>query len=121
MDNILIPNYFLKSYIDIEEDRLKSLLDAFDLTDLINQKATNLTSDQKRKINVVRALINEPKLILCDEPMLENEDGVFENIMKNFRIARDEFGATVIVATKDYNFAKLADQVIYLEDGKVRY
>ena len=53
--------------------------------------------------------------------MLENEDGVFENIMKNFRIARDEFGATVIVATKDYNFAKLADQVIYLEDGKVRY
>ena len=121
MDNILIPNYFLKSYIDIEEDRLKSLLDAFDLTDLINQKATNLTSDQKRKINVVRALINEPKLILCDEPMLENEDGVFENIMKNFRIARDEFGATVIVTTKDYNFAKLADQVIYLEDGKVRY
>ncbi|MFC2317887.1 MAG: ABC transporter ATP-binding protein [Candidatus Saccharibacteria bacterium] len=121
IDNILIPNYFLKSYVDIEEDRLKSLLDAFDLTDLINQKATNLTSDQKRKINVVRALINEPKLILCDEPMLENEDGVFENIMKNFRIARDEFGATVIVATKDYNFAKLADQVIYLEDGKVRY
>ncbi len=121
MDNILIPNYFLKSYIDIEEDRLKSLLDAFDLTDLINQKATNLTSDQKRKINVVRALINEPKLILCDEPMLENEDGVFENIMKNFRIARDEFGATVIIATKDYDFAKLADQVFYLEDGKVRY
>lgn len=121
MDNILIPNYFLKSYVDIEEDRLKSLLDAFDITDLVNQKATNLTSDQKRKINVVRALINEPKLILCDEPMLENEDGVFENIMKNFRIARDEFGATVIVATKDYNFAKLADQVIYLEDGKVRY
>ena len=120
LKNIMIPALKLGkySYAEVEHhayERMKIL----GIEDQALKPASKLSGGQQQRVSIARALINSPKIIMCDEPT-GNLDTKNTNIVFDIfqQIARD-FGQTIIAVTHDTDFAKASDRTIELSDGKI--
>ncbi len=100
------------------EKKAKELLTSLGLEDRIHHRPTELSGGQQQRVAISRALINNPEIILADEPTgaLDSKSGV--EVMKIFTEFKNQ-GRTVVMVTHTTEVAKYADRIIYLRDGQV--
>jgi lipoprotein-releasing system ATP-binding protein len=120
LENVLIPGLKLGEFSREElEHRAMEKLKIFDMHDHALKKANQLSGGQKQRVAIARALINDPVLIMGDEPTgnldKKNADIVF-NIFKELTA---EFHQTILIVTHDPEFAEGTDRIIEMEDGQV--
>ncbi len=120
LKNVMIPGIKLgvKSNQELEERAMK-LLKQLDISEQALKMPSQLSGGQKQRVAIARALINEPVIIMGDEPTgnldKRNSDMVFDILSQ----LRDENKQTMIIVTHDPEFAERTDRIIQMEDGKI--
>jgi len=106
--------------IEGRRDRAAAALESVGLGDRINHKPTELSGGQQQRVALARAIINNPSIILADEPTgnLDSKSG--DEIMRLLLKLNEDFGTTLIIVTHDPVIAKMTQRTINLYDGKVQ-
>lgn len=117
LDNVCMPAYLSKNKVEFKEKAMK-LLEEIGLAELANDYPSNLSGGEMRRVSIVRAMLNEPKIILADEPT-SNLDP--ENSHKVMQMLRDisNAGTTVLLSTHELEYLDYVDSVIKMEKGKI--
>ena len=120
LKNVMIPALKLGKYSYNEvEERAYQKLKILGIEDQALKSASKLSGGQQQRVAIARALINDPALIMGDEPT-GNLDSKNSNIVFDmFKEISGEFGQTIIAVTHDNDFADRSDRTIVLEDGKI--
>ena len=103
----------------VNEERLEELLDLLKLKKRRKHLPNQLSGGQQKRVSVGRALMNEPTLVLADEPTGNLDSENSKEIMKLLRYSNRTYDQTLIVITHDENIALQADRIISLEDGRI--
>jgi len=120
LENAMIPALKLARHSRAEvADRAMEKLRIFDMQDHAHKKPNQLSGGQKQRVSIARALINDPLLIMGDEPTgnLDHKNSAL--VFDKFKELTQEFGQTLLIVTHDQEFAKATDRTIEMEDGKV--
>ncbi|MFM2249604.1 MAG: hypothetical protein RLZZ358_531 [Bacteroidota bacterium] len=120
LENVMIPALKLERHSRAEiADRAMEKLRIFDMQDHAKKKPNQLSGGQKQRVSIARALINDPLLIMGDEPTgnLDHKNSVL--VFNKFKELTQELGQTLLIVTHDEEFAKATDRTIEMEDGKV--
>ena len=119
LENVCIPAFIAKKSKAGAEKRALELLEYLGLTDRIEHKPSELSGGEKQRVAVARALVNNPSVVLADEPS-GNLDSANRNELHEllFKL-RDDFGQTFIIVTHDDNFADRSDKIIHIKDGVI--
>lgn len=120
LQNVMIPGLKLGKYSREElEHRALEKLKIFDMHDHALKKANQLSGGQKQRVAIARALINDPLLIMGDEPTGNLDKKNSDIVYNKFRELAKEFGQTMLIVTHDPEFAAGTDRTIEMEDGRV--
>jgi len=119
-DNILLPAQLGKQRANEAKERASWLMERLGLTHRRKAMPSTLSGGEKQRVAIARALINEPQLILADEPTgnLDSQSGQ-EVMMILHDVARDT-GVGVLIVTHDPRVEEVADRILWLEDGRIR-
>jgi lipoprotein-releasing system ATP-binding protein len=118
-ENVCIPGYIARRKRFDVESRARELLKILDLSDRLDHKPSQLSGGEKQRVAVARALINEPAVILADEPSGNLDSHNQEELYQLFFNLREQFGQTFIIVTHDEHFAGMSDRMIHISDGIV--
>jgi lipoprotein-releasing system ATP-binding protein len=118
-ENVCIPGYIARRGRKEVESRAKELLTILELNHRFNHKPSQLSGGEKQRVAVARALINNPAIILADEPSGNLDSHNQEELYRLFFSLREKFGQTFIIVTHDEHFAGMSDRTIHIEDGVV--
>lgn len=120
LENVMIPGLKLGKYARPElEHRAMEKLRIFDMQDHALKKANQLSGGQKQRVAIARALINDPLLIMGDEPTGNLDKKNSDIVFNEFKLLAKEFKQTMLIVTHDPEFAEGTDRVIEMEDGRV--
>jgi putative ABC transport system ATP-binding protein len=118
LENVMLP----LSYSNIpKKDWLKKseeMLDLVDLRERMNNKSNELSGGQKQRVAIARALVNNPSIILADEPTGNLDSKTGQEIIKKF-IELNKLGKTIILVTHDNDLAKIANEIFTIKDGEI--
>lgn len=103
----------------VDQKRLYELIDSLGLSDRVNHLPNELSGGQQQRTSIGRALINNPAIVLADEPTGNLDSEASDEIMSLLRSANKKYKQTVIVITHDLNIASSADRIITIDDGKI--
>ena len=118
-ENVQIPLVGTKISEKEMEERSKELLETVDLGDRLDQKPTKLSGGQRQRVAIARALVNNPSIILADEPTGSLDSKNSELILNLLIKLHEENDATLIVVTHDNDIARLANRTIKIKDGVI--
>lgn len=118
LKNVILPAIYAGTAAPEREERAKELLKSVGMETRLNHKPTELSGGQQQRVAICRSLINNPEIILADEPTgaLDSKSGI--EVMEIFTKFKNQ-GKTVIMVTHTAEVAKYADRIIYLRDGQV--
>ncbi|WP_026965820.1 ABC transporter ATP-binding protein [Algoriphagus terrigena] len=120
LENVLIPGLKLGLHSRDElEHRAMEKLKFFDMQDHALKRANQLSGGQKQRVAIARALINDPVLIMGDEPTGNLDKKNSDIVFHKFREMAQQFKQTMLIVTHDPEFADGTDRTIEMEDGKV--
>ncbi|MCD7976815.1 MAG: ABC transporter ATP-binding protein [Tannerellaceae bacterium] len=119
LENVMIPALIAREKPHVAEGKAKDLLDFMGLSDRANHKPAELSGGEKQRVAVARALINEPAVILADEPSGSLDTKNKEELHALFFELRDKMKQTFVIVTHDEQLAKQTDRVIHMKDGVV--
>lgn len=120
LENVMIPGLKLRKYSREElEHRAIDKLKIFDMQDHARKKANQLSGGQKQRVAIARALINDPLLIMGDEPTGNLDKKNSDIVYNKFRELAKDYGQTLLIVTHDSDFAAGTDRTIEMEDGRV--
>jgi putative ABC transport system ATP-binding protein len=107
--------------VDRRTRRAKALqlLSVFNLADKASKKPTELSGGEQQRVAIARALINDPIVVLADEPTGNIDSQTGYAVIESFRQSVDAFGTTVLMVTHDLELPKFCDRTITLKDGKI--
>lgn len=118
-ENIMIPALISNLSISAAGKKASELLDLLGLSDRENHKPNQLSGGEKQRIAVARALINQPDVILADEPSGSLDTKNKEELHSLFFDLRNRLGQTFVIITHDTSLASLTDRTIKLIDGEI--
>jgi len=118
-ENVCIPGYIARRNRKEVELRARELLQVLELTDRFDHRPSQLSGGEKQRVAVARALINNPAIILADEPSGNLDSHNQEELYRLFFNLREKFGQTFIIVTHDEHFAGMTDRMIHIRDGVV--
>lgn len=119
LENVCMPAWISGTGKKDAEKKALKLLDMMGLKERISHKPNELSGGEQQRVSVARALINNPKVILADEPS-GNLDTVTKNeLHRLFFNLRDELGQTFVIVTHDINLSEMSDRQIRLSDGRI--
>ena len=119
IENIMIPAYIAGMKPKETRIRAEELLEFMGLSDRATHKPNELSGGEKQRVAVARALMNNPAVILADEPSGSLDSKNKEELHKLFFELRDKFGQTFVIVTHDETLATLTDRTIHLKDGRI--
>ena len=120
IENICIPAFINKTPQKIAETKAKELMDYLGIINKINNKPNELSGGEKQRVAVARSLINEPSIILADEPSGNLDTNSSNNLHDLFLDLRKDFNYTFVIATHDLSLAKKSDKILEIVDGKIK-
>ncbi|MFA5525381.1 MAG: ABC transporter ATP-binding protein [Acholeplasmataceae bacterium] len=120
LENVLMPYRISKKPITDEVmNRANELLDIVGLSNRKNNLAVNLSGGQQQRVAIARSLINNPKIILADEPTGNLDSDTTEQIYDLLREINQKYKTTFIIITHDRHIAEKADRIIEIKDGRI--
>ncbi|SNY99812.1 ABC transporter ATP-binding protein [Flagellimonas pacifica] len=119
LENVCIPAFIKKTPKGETEKRAKELLDFLGLKDRCDHKPNALSGGEQQRVAVARSLINNPSVILADEPSGNLDSESADNLHKLFFQLRDEFGQTFVLVTHNMELANMADRKLTMVDGLI--
>ena len=119
IENIMIPAYIAGTSQRQAKERARELLDFMGLADRATHKPAELSGGEKQRVAVARALVNNPAIILADEPSGALDTQNKQELHQLFFDLRDKFGQTFVIVTHDEQLATLTDRTIHLRDGMI--
>ncbi len=120
LDNVMMPALKLgrKSKEEIEHDALEKLR-MLDIAEQAKKMATQVSGGQKQRVAIARALINNPDIIMGDEPTGNLDSKNADMVFGIFKELSQSFGTSLLIVTHDQDFADRTDRVIHMADGEV--
>lgn len=119
LENVCIPAWIKGSGKKEAEKKAAELLDLMGLKDRITHKPNELSGGEQQRVSVARALINNPKVILADEPSGNLDTHTKNELHQLFFSLRDELGQTFVIVTHDSSLADMSDRKILMSDGQI--
>lgn len=119
LENVCIPAFINGIQKIKAEKKAKELLDFLGLSDRYNHKPNELSGGEQQRVAVARALVNNPDLILADEPSGNLDSESAENLHKLFFKLREQFKQTFVIVTHNEELADMADRKLTMVDGKI--
>ena len=117
-ENILLPTMIGKFDSSKSQDNLNKLSSILDINKILDKKPEFLSGGEKQRVAVARALINNPSLLLADEPTGNLDSENAKKIQELFKKINKELGVTIVLVTHNEKFSKIARKCLVLKDGK---
>jgi lipoprotein-releasing system ATP-binding protein len=119
LENVCMPGLIARRNNKEVEEKAKELLTKLGLQDRFHHKPNELSGGEKQRVAVARALINDPKLILADEPSGSLDSGNKKELHSLLRKLCNEYGLTILLVTHDNELAETSDRIIEMRDGMI--
>lgn len=120
LENVLLPTWIETRVADRKkESRAKELLELVGLADRMNNLAPNLSGGQQQRVSIARALINNPNLVLADEPTGNLDSDSTDQVYELLRDINMKLGMSFLIVTHDRHIAEKSDRVIEMSDGRI--
>ena len=120
LENVMIPALIAGVSSKEAHERAMKILDFMGLVDRASHKPNELSGGEKQRVAVARALINDPAVILADEPSGSLDTHNKEDLHQLFFDLRDRLGQTFVIVTHDEGLAKITDRTVHLVDGMIK-
>ena len=120
LENVMIPAFIAGVSLKEANDRAMKILDFMGLADRASHKPNELSGGEKQRVAVARALINDPAVILADEPSGSLDTQNKEDLHRLFFDLRDRLGQTFVIVTHDEGLAKITDRTVHMVDGMIK-
>lgn len=120
LENVMIPALIASVSSKEANDRATKILDFMGLVDRASHKPNELSGGEKQRVAVARALINDPAVILADEPSGSLDTHNKEDLHQLFFDLRDRLGQTFVIVTHDEGLAKITDRTVHMVDGMIK-
>ena len=118
LENVMIPLNFAKKKIPNKKEKALAALRSVGIEDLAKKPCNKLSGGQKQRVAIARAIVNEPSMILADEPTGALDSKTSAEIMELFKSLNDQ-GRTVVIVTHDPKVAEQCGRVIEISDGMI--
>ena len=119
LENVCIPGFIAhRDRVEVET-KARELLDMMGLAGRVNHKPAQMSGGEQQRVAIARALINNPAVLLADEPSGNLDTRNRDEIHRLFFELRDKLGQTVIIVTHDEGLASMADRKITMSDGEI--
>lgn len=120
LKNVMLPALKLgkETRSKIKKKALEKL-DILGVADQANKKASKISGGQKQRVAIARALINNPKILMGDEPTGNLDSKNSKTVLEVLRKLSQELDMSILIVTHDYDFAKKTDRIIEIEDGRI--
>ena len=115
--NIIFPVLLSKNILD--ETYYENLIEKLEISDRLEHLPSEMSGGQQQRIAIARAFINKPRVILCDEPTGNLDSETSDKVMQLIKKLHSDYKMTIILVTHDLEYAKTADRMVRLHDGKV--
>jgi lipoprotein-releasing system ATP-binding protein len=119
LENVCIPAFIGRSSRSTAEKKATELLQYFNLGDRLDHKPSELSGGEQQRVAVARALINDPKVILADEPSGNLDSKNKKELHQLLQSLRDEFNQTIVIVSHDKMVEKISDRVLTMRDGVI--
>jgi putative ABC transport system ATP-binding protein len=119
MDNITLPQVFIDVPRKERLEHAEALLTRFGIANRARSLPNNLSGGQQQRVAICRALINDPSILLADEPVGNLDSESAKTVMKTFSEINRKDKKTVVLVTHDANYLPYADRIYYFKDGKL--
>ena len=120
LENVMIPALIAGVSSKEVHERAMKILDFMGLVDRASHKPNELSGGEKQRVAVARALINDPAVILADEPSGSLDTHNKEDLHQLFFDLRDRLGQTFVIVTHDEGLAKITDRTVHIVDGMIK-
>lgn len=119
LDNVAVPLKIAGASAREQKHRARELLKLVGLGDAAGTKARELSGGQQQRVGIARALVQQPKLLIADEPTGNLDTATGASIMKILRTIHAKLGTTIVIVTHSPDVAAQASRVVHLQDGKL--
>lgn len=120
LENVAMPSLIQNKSLDQVQERAASLLELLGLKERMSHRPGQMSGGEKQRVAVARALMNEPGLILADEPTGNLDVQTAESLHHELIRLSRAFQQTFVIVTHNPNFAKMADRVLTIEQGQIK-
>jgi len=118
-ENVCIPGFIAKRSRKEVESRARELLTFLGLESRLEHKPNELSGGEQQRVAVARALVNEPAVILADEPSGNLDSQNKKELHEMFFVLREKFNQTFVIVTHDLELSEMSDRIIRMKDGQI--